>query len=488
MKKTLIAIGGLVVLGAAASTGVAWYTGKQLPEVLDASLAQSNRQLTAVLSGSGSGKVELLSLESGVFSSEARYRLTLDGAEGEHVQLDFADHLEHGPFPWSRVKRLQLLPVMAASNYALEKTDDSAPWFAVTGEHAPLEGSMSVGYGGAIRNELLVRPFEVNDEDGFSLSFSGLSLRMDSALEGEGLRLQGELGRVAMATGGEAASSVTLKGVALVTDFKMSDYGYFVGSMNIDVAESALSFGDNQSLRFGKFEQRDVYRIEESGLSLKQAATLADISFSGKPIGSARLAWSVERMNPEAVGTLVKWYEQNLVQLQSAALGLAPDAGAAMLDDPQLQAPLLQLLAGGPRIALEELSFRTANGESRFDLDLDLSGKGLEGMPLEQAFAQSVKSLRTNLKISKPMVGDLAALRATLEGLDAEQVRQASASGEMVGMIALQSQLATVKGDDILLQLGYADGQVDFNGQKMTVDQFAELVQQRTAGFSGGAQ
>ena len=487
MKKALVVIGGLVVVGAAC-TSIAWYTGKQLPEVLETSLAQSNRQLAAALSGSGSGKVELLSLESGLFSSEARYRLTLDGAEGEHVQLDFKDHLEHGPFPWSRVKRLQLAPVMAASNYALEKNDDSAPWFDVTGDQVPLQGSMSVGYDGAIHNELQLAPFEASGEDEFSLSFSGLTLRMDSALEGGGLRLDGELGRVALMTGGEAPVSVTLKGIALSTDLTMSSYDYFVGSMNLDIAESNLSFAANQSLHFGKFEQRDVYSIEDTGLSLKQAVNLADISFSGNPIGSTRFAWSVERLDPQAVGSLVKWYEQNLVQLQSAALGIAPDSGAQILDDPQLQAPLRQLLAGGPRITLKELALTTANGESRFDLDLDLSGKGLEGIPLEQAFAQSVKALQTNLKISKPMIGDLAALRARLEGLDAEQVRQASASGEMVGMIAAQSQMATIKGDDILVQLGYADGQVDFNGQKMSVDQFAALVKQRTAGFSGAAQ
>lgn len=487
MKKALVVIGGLVVVGAAC-TSIAWYTGKQLPEVLETSLAQSNRQLAAALGGTGSGKVELLSLESGVFSSEARYRLTLAGDDVEPIQLEFSDHLEHGPFPWSRVKRLQLAPVMAASNYALLKTDDTAPWFGLTGDKAPLQGSMSVGYGGALHNELRVEPFESSDEDGTSLSFSGLTLSLDSSLKGEGLRLQGDLGRVALLTGGEAPVNVTFKGVALSTDFTMSDYGYFVGSMNLDVAESNLSFGNNQSLHFGKFEQRDVYRIEEAGLSLKQQASLADISFSGNSIGSARVGWSVERLNPEAVGNLVKWYEQNLPQLQGMALGLTPDAGALMLDDPQLQAPLLKLLAGGPRVTLQELSFKTANGESRFDLDLDLSGKGLDGIPLEQALAQSVKSLQTSLKISKPMVGDLAALRAKLEGLDAEQVRQASASGEMVGMIAAQSQLATVKGDDVLVQVGYADGQVDFNGQKMTVDQFAALVQQRTAGFTGAAQ
>jgi len=39
-------------------------------------------------------------------------------------------------------------------------------------------------------------------------------------------------------------------------------------------------------------------------------------------------------------------------------------------------------------------------------------------------------------------------------------------------MMALQSGMATVKGDDVVSNLHYADGMVDFNGKKMTVEEF----------------
>ncbi|MNH43465.1 hypothetical protein D3C79_1053770 [compost metagenome] len=46
----------------------------------------------------------------------------------------------------------------------------------------------------------------------------------------------------------------------------------------------------------------------------------------------------------------------------------------------------------------------------------------------------------------------------------------------MVSMMAVQSQMAKVEGNDIVTTLHYADGMVDFNGQKMTVEQFASVI------------
>jgi uncharacterized protein YdgA (DUF945 family) len=76
------------------------------------------------------------------------------------------------------------------------------------------------------------------------------------------------------------------------------------------------------------------------------------------------------------------------------------------------------------------------------------------------------------------MIGDLATLQALLEGQTDAQViaAQSSQAGEMVGMMALQSGMATVQGNDVVSSLHYADGMVDFNGKKMTVEQFAMLL------------
>lgn len=51
-------------------------------------------------------------------------------------------------------------------------------------------------------------------------------------------------------------------------------------------------------------------------------------------------------------------------------------------------------------------------------------------------------------------------------------------------MMAVQSGLATVQGDDVVSSLHYADGMVDFNGQKMTVEEFAMLMAAHLAALS----
>ncbi|MNV93475.1 hypothetical protein D3C71_1881710 [compost metagenome] len=46
----------------------------------------------------------------------------------------------------------------------------------------------------------------------------------------------------------------------------------------------------------------------------------------------------------------------------------------------------------------------------------------------------------------------------------------------MVSGMAVGTQLATLDGNNIVSKLHYANDQVDFNGQKMTVDQFVGFV------------
>jgi uncharacterized protein YdgA (DUF945 family) len=144
----------------------------------------------------------------------------------------------------------------------------------------------------------------------------------------------------------------------------------------------------------------------------------------------------------------------------------------------QVSASVQQMLAAKPQIALEDFSFKTANGESHFSLSVDLAKPDSLELPADELSKQIIAQLQSKLQLSKPMIGDLATLQARLQGQSDAQVlaQQASQAGEMLGMMALQSQMATVQGNDILANLHYADGMVDFNGQKMTVEQFASLI------------
>ena len=146
-----------------------------------------------------------------------------------------------------------------------------------------------------------------------------------------------------------------------------------------------------------------------------------------------------------------------------------------------------QLLAGKPQIAVENLSFKTANGESRFSLLLDLTNPSSTELPPLELGKQLIAQLDAKLSLSKPIIADLAGVQAQVEGqTDPKAIAQyASMSSEMAGTMAVSTEMATIEGTDIVSKLHYAAGQVDFNGQKMPVEDFIALMMSKVGGLSG---
>jgi uncharacterized protein YdgA (DUF945 family) len=51
--------------------------------------------------------------------------------------------------------------------------------------------------------------------------------------------------------------------------------------------------------------------------------------------------------------------------------------------------------------------------------------------------------------------------------------------------VAVGTQLATLVGSDVVSKLHYANNEVTFNGQKMTVEQFLTFVMSKVGAMSG---
>ena len=147
-------------------------------------------------------------------------------------------------------------------------------------------------------------------------------------------------------------------------------------------------------------------------------------------------------------------------------------------EEAQVKANLEKLLAAQPQIALENLSFTTSNGESKASLVVDLAKPQSLDLPVDQLVLQLIALLDLNVQVSKPMITDLVSLQALAEGqTDAKAIaEQALATSDMVSSMAVGTQLATLSGDNIVSKLHYANNQVDFNGQKMTVEEFVGFV------------
>lgn len=186
---------------------------------------------------------------------------------------------------------------------------------------------------------------------------------------------------------------------------------------------------------------------------------------------------------------LTKLYQDKMQPVQAAQAAGQPIPELQLSEAEQVlaQANVDLLLAAKPQVALENLSLKTANGESRFNLVVDLTKPSTMELPPVELAKQMITLLDANLTLSKPMIADVAALQAQIGGVtDPKAIeQQAQMASEMVSGMAVGTQLATLEGNDILAKLHYANNEVTFNGQKMTVEQFIGGVLGKLGAVSG---
>jgi uncharacterized protein YdgA (DUF945 family) len=140
MKKSLVAVSVIVVLGAA-WTGASWYTGKLIEQRMGEVVDNANSQLKAYLPKAGV-KLGYENYQRGIFSSKIRYVLRADGSvttddaplkAGDEVA--FMETIDHGPFPLAQLKKFNLLPSMASVHTELENTAATIRIKRVTSQH-----------------------------------------------------------------------------------------------------------------------------------------------------------------------------------------------------------------------------------------------------------------------------------------------------------------------------------------------------------------
>ncbi|AWY42163.1 DUF945 family protein [Pseudomonas putida] len=496
MNKSAGVFLGIVVAIGAISAGGAWYTGTKIESVLNTSLADANQQLQAALVGhKGTAKVELVSLERHVFSSTAHYRLTAEGEMfGEApVELLFVDKLEHGPLPFSRLVSLKWLPVMASSHYELEKTPLTEKWFAATKDASPLKGVVNIGYDNSTNGSLELLPLETALDDKSSLKFSGLKIDVSASAQAQKVKADGYMDSLKLVTVAEdqAPVQVDLNGLTLASNLSKSTYGYYTGENTLTLSNSKATFSPKQTVMgFKNFEMKN--QTQESGTSASGRADykIDEVSVNDKKVGSAQMALSLKNLDipstlalMEIYQTRLQPYEQAVAEATEANLP-APELKLTEAEEAVIKTNLETLLAAGPQVALENLSLKTTNGETRANLKLDLTKPPSVEVPADQLVRQLIALLDINIQVSKPMLIDVLSLQSQLDGqTDAKLIAdQASASADMFSSMAVGSQLAKLDGNNVVSKLHYANNEVDFNGQKMTVEQFVGFLMSKFGG------
>lgn len=496
MNKSAGVLLGIVVAIGAISAGGAWFTGSKLEGVLNTSIADANKELqTALVGSNGTASLELVSLERHVFSSTAHYRMKGEGEMfGEApVELLFVDHIEHGPLPFSRLMSLKLLPVMATSHYELEKTPITEKWFAAAKDKSPLTGVVNIGYDNSTNGTLELLPLDVALDDKSNLKFSGLNLDVAASPQAQKVKANGYMDSLTLTTVAEDQTpvKVEMSGLTMASNLVKSTYGYYTGENTLELTDSKTTFGAKQSVMgIKKFEMKN--QTEESGTSASGRADykVGEVSMNGKTVGSAQMAMSLKNLDIPATLSLMQIYQTKLQPYERAAAEAAaagepaPELVLTPAEEAQVKTGLEKLLGAGPQVALENLSFTTTNGESRANLVLDLTKPQTMDLPPDLLTQQLIALLDINVQVSKPMLVDLLSVQSQIAGqTDAKVIAdQATATADMFSSMAVGSQLAKLDGNNVVTKLHYANNQVEFNGQKMTVEEFVSFLMSKFGG------
>lgn len=496
MNKPAVVFLGFVVAIGVVSAGGAWYTGKQLEPVLQTAIQNANKELQTSMAGvDGSVAIELVSLDRGVFSSTAHYRVKAQGKvfgeEHPNPELLFVDHIEHGPLPFSRLVTLKWLPVMATSHYELEKNPTTEKWFAASKDVSPLKGVANIGYNRSVSGNVELLPLEFKD-DTASISFSGANLDFDSTAEGQKVKASGYMNSLKLATvdANGAPFAAELAGLTIASNLEKTTFGFYTGQNTVELSDSKVTFGPQKAvLTLKGFEQKDSSETKDNQLAGRVDYKIDEIGYQGKPVGSAAMAVSMKNVDIPAMLVLTKLYQDKMAPVQAAAAAGEPVPELQLTEAEQTlaQANVEQLLAAKPHVAVENLSLKTTHGESKFNLLLDFAKPTSMEQPPVELGKQMIALLDANLTLSKPMIADVSALQAQVGGVtDPKAIEQQSQmASEMISSMAVGTQLATLVGTDVVSKLHYANNEVTFNGQKMTVEQFISFVMTKFGAVNG---
>ena len=496
MNKPAVVLLGFVVAVGVVSAGGAWYTGKQLEPVLQTAIQSANKELQTSMAGvDGNVSLELVSLDRGLFSSTAHYRLkgqgSVFGEDNPNPELLFVDHIEHGPLPFSRLVSLKWLPVMATSHYALEKNATTEKWFAASKDVSPLKGVANIGYNRSVDGNVELLPLELKD-DKSSVSFSGANLDFDSSAEGQKVKANGYMNslKVAVIDANGVPFDAELSGLTVASNLEKSSFGFYTGQNTVELTDTKVTFGPQKAvLTLKGFEQKDTSETKDNNLAGRVDYKIDEIGYQGKPVGSAAMALSMKNVDIPAMLVLTKLYQDKMQPVQAAAAAGQPVPELQLTEAEQTLAEtnVNQVLAAKPQVAVENLSLKTTHGESKFNLIVDLTKPASMELPPVELGKQVIALLDANLTLSKPMIADVAALQAQVGGVtDPKAIEQQSqGAAEMVSGMAVGTQLATLVGTDVVSKLHYANNEVTFNGQKMTVEQFIGFVMAKVGAVSG---
>ncbi|BAE74735.1 hypothetical protein SGGMMB4_03305 [Sodalis glossinidius str. 'morsitans'] len=480
MKKNLLAVSVIVILGAA-WTGGAWYTGKQFQRRLPELVNDVNARLQSTFPQSGL-RFAAENYRRGVFTSHVDVVLQSDGTTGDNKLLKpgedvrFNEKVDHGPFPFAQLKKGVFIPSMASVHSVLAKTAKTQPLFDAAKANVPMVAETRVGYSGNTVSKITLAAMDFQDNQTVIRAIGGT---FDVAADGDKLKVTGGIDSLVL--GGlnqwQQREQLTLHDFSVDNDTHNGKQGYSIGDNTLKARTLVYNLDSKDILSIDSLSQVTHAKEDGDKLSVQVNYALDALHIQGQNFGAGKLNISLSNLDGKAIEAFSDNYHQQVAQIMQQTGAVDPQQQQAQITQAFLQ-QLPTALKGSPYLTIAPLSWKNTKGESTFTLTLNLNDPATQNPALtpDQQWARFVNKLDSKLTVPLDMATETTAQFARLQGYnekDADQLAKQQVQG--LAAMGQMFKLTTVADNTLTSSFHYADNQINLNGQKMSIQNFLGL-------------
>jgi uncharacterized protein YdgA (DUF945 family) len=379
--------------------------------------------------------------------------------------------MEHGPFPWLRVKSGNFEPVFSTVHAEVARNPITERVFKLTLGASPLVSDLAIHYSGDSDFTGSMPPVSYKRAK-IDLAFSGMKATGTFTRATSGGTLHAAIDSV-RGRSPDKNDGVTLTGLTLDAATHMGKFGISLGDTDAKVKQIEVV---NEVPLHKVLISDAAYLVklgeDDKNLDIQATYQAGKVVVDNKDFGSGQLVFKASKLDGNAVQALVDKYNSLSQQL---VLGGHDAQTAGMQAIMAIGASTQQILAGQPHFALDPVIWKTAKGEHRVTVGVDLGPVPVGEKDPQRIAMQMIKHMDATVTLSKPAAQDTAVMFLQEEGM-APAEAQSHAAEQMDSAIQMAQimNIGKVDGDNLVGHYSYDNGIVDINGTKTPVQELLD--------------
>ena len=499
MKKSVVALGVIVALGAV-GVGGAWFTEEKAQTEYLRQIELANKQAQALgLSDSFKVVYKNKQFDRGLFTSQVEDELVISlPEEGETFTIPLSTKLYHGPFPLDQLTKFNFMPAMFSAQGVIGKNETTQPLFDLLKSDKPVQYQATTGYNLSTKGKVELAGGELTDPEspGTKVTWSNINMGFDinKDLAGKYDMTLNEVSATVLPEvmeeqdGEDMPKSITMKmkGMKVEGSYNPTKWAYiYTGNSTslIDSFEMATLYhaGKESTVVQKGFKAKSDISLDGDFVSAKSENTVDSIAIDEKDFG--KLTYNVELNHIEAnainalIEALFTVFESISDEENSSNEEMVSEILSSWAENHGMA-----IFNNQPQFKLNPMSISNSQGKVSLDLNVALAKDPKFDLMAGSLYKQFT-DFALNIHVDKEMVEkNLAQFvpeeeRALIKAQIEEQAKQAAAQNIVVN-----------NDKNVTLNLVLEKGELKLNGQVIPEEQVQGVLFMLMMGMAAQGQ